>query len=221
MNDNERTDEETALAEKLRNWLKANTRAGTRVVLHSDGYFDARVYCGGSLPITAYSCSLQPGHKGLCWTSNKQVNFKPEVGTERAERQGLLKRQLERSVAREPLARACAVSGNSESFGTVDEYAECVRADLLWCWLDTLERSFGGEAARKKEVLLDGELLPPDHRIWKDNIERTARSCRLPESVLRELWRGCATDIKKTGAQVLPDDMNLSFEPGPVVRRAE
>ena len=132
MNDNERTPEELELTKKLNEFFRASARAGTRLVVHTDGYFDVRVFCGGSLPITAYSCALQPGHKGKCFSSNKQVNFKPEVGTARAEEQAALRKVLLLSIEKEPFEKACFVAGGEDSgFGTSIEYAECVK-NLKW-----------------------------------------------------------------------------------------
>jgi len=219
MNDNDRTPEEQKLAHDLRLFLLARAREGTRLVVHTDGYFDVRVYCGGALPITAYSCALQPGHEGKCFSSNKQVHFKPEVGTPRAEEQSALLKALELSCSREPFEKACFVAGGEDSaYGTSIEYAECVRADLVRVWLRTLESSFGG----RKELRLDGKLLPESRmsrKVWDAELHQERRSSRLPLEVLEELWVGCATDIKKGGLQTLPDDMKLVFDGGPVVRR--
>ena len=216
MNDNERTPEEQALTERLRDFLRSHTRAGARLVVHSDGYYDVRVYCGGFLPVTAYSCARLPGHEGKCFSSNKQVHFKPESGTPRAEQQTALLKTLELSVAREPFEKACFVAGGEDSaYGTSIEYAECVRADLVRVWLDVLERGL----VTLKELRLDGLLLPESKKTWNNELYQVARNCRLPENVLRELWLGCAMDIKKGGLQTLPDDMKLVFDGGPVVRR--
>lgn len=217
MNDNDRTPEEQGLTEKLRTFLRTHTRAGTRLVVHSDGYTDVRVYCGGAVPITAYSCALQPGHEGKCFSSNKQVHFKPEVGTPRAEEQTALLKSLELTIRREPFERACFTAGGEDSaYGTSIEYAECVRADLVRVWLRTLENSFGG----KKELRLDGKLLPESRKVWNAELHQERRNSRLPLEVLEELWVGCATDIKKQGSQRLPDDLSLFLDAGPVVRRA-
>jgi hypothetical protein len=41
-------------------------------------YVDVRLVCSGAAHITCYYCCLEPGHKGRCYSSNKNVNFTPE-----------------------------------------------------------------------------------------------------------------------------------------------
>jgi len=216
MNDNDRTPEEQELTKKLNEFFRTNARKHTRLVVHTDGYFDVRVLCGGAVPITAYSCALKPGHDGKCFSSNKQVNFKPETGTARAEEQAALRKELLLSIEREPFEKACFVAGGNESaFGDSVEYAECVRHDLVLVWLSTLERSFGG----RKELRLDGLLLPESKKVWNEEMHQERRNSHLPLDVLQGLWQICARDLKKLGPQLLPDDMRLEYDGGPVVRR--
>jgi hypothetical protein len=61
--------------------------------------------------------------------------------------------------------------------------------------------------------------LPESKKVWNEEMHRERRNSRLPLEVLEALWVGCATDIKKRGPQLLPDDMRLEFDGGPVVRR--
>jgi hypothetical protein len=68
----------SAMKESLREWLRANTPEGSRLVVRCDGLvIELQVCCSGSDNLMAYACALEPGHAGQCFSKHKQVNFTP------------------------------------------------------------------------------------------------------------------------------------------------
>lgn len=71
---------EIELRKSFLNWLKENTPSGTRISVESDGFVSVKLLCAGQVPHMAYWCSLEPGHKGQCYSKEKCVDFTPVVG---------------------------------------------------------------------------------------------------------------------------------------------
>lgn len=81
----EQTPEEAALNKKILALVKKYTPPGARThfndELQQGSYLIIRFVCGGRYSICGWECGKEVGHKGKCFTFNKQVEFTPDRGT--------------------------------------------------------------------------------------------------------------------------------------------
>lgn len=74
-----RTELEVTLTREVHALIAKRLPVGTRARIGGTPFWEVRVGCGGSLPITGYTCCLKAGHEGRCYCESKNVDFTPEA----------------------------------------------------------------------------------------------------------------------------------------------
>ncbi|MBK9497305.1 MAG: hypothetical protein IPO08_22855 [Xanthomonadales bacterium] len=68
---------ENALLKLITDYAASVLPANSRLDVYDD---QIAILCSGRDFIMGYTCTMQPGHEGRCWTNHKKVIFRPDVG---------------------------------------------------------------------------------------------------------------------------------------------